>query len=58
MARAAVHSGKVVTWDEMFNSKFQFVEDIDKLDSNTQPPVLPGPDGHYPVPIPGEWSET
>ena len=58
MGRAAVHSGKVITWDEMFNSKFQFVANIDELDYQSEPPVKPGPDGYYPVPIPGEWSET
>ncbi len=58
MGRAAVHSGKIITWDEMFNSNFQFVENIDDMDYDTEPPVKPGPDGYYPVPIPGEWSET
>jgi len=58
MGRAAVHSGKEITWDEMFNSKFQFVENIDAMDYDTEPPVQPGPDGHYPVPVPGEWLET
>ena len=58
MGRAAVHSGKVITWDEMMNSKFQFVENIDDMDYDTEPPVKVGPDGYYPVPIPGEWSEV
>ncbi|MFV2067978.1 MAG: Gfo/Idh/MocA family protein [Pirellulales bacterium] len=58
MGRAAVHSGKIITWDEMFDSKFQFVENIDAMDYDTEPPVKPGPDGYYPVPIPGQWSET
>jgi predicted dehydrogenase len=58
MGRAAVHSGKVITWDEMVNSKFQFVANIDDMDYDTEPPVKVGPDGYYPVPIPGEWLET
>ena len=58
MGRAAVHSGEIITWDEMFNSKFQFVENIDAMYYDTEPPVKPGPDGYYPVPIPGQWSET
>ena len=58
MGRAAVHSGKVITWDEMFNSTFQFVENIDDMDYGTEAPVKVGPDGYYPVPIPGEWSEV
>ena len=58
MGRAALHSGKVITWDEMYNSNFQFVKHIDDMDYDTKPPVEAGPDGFYPVPIPGEWSET
>ena len=58
MGRAAVHSGKIITWDEMMNSEFQFVKDIDSMDYDTEPPVKPGPDGFYPVPIPGEWNEV
>jgi predicted dehydrogenase len=58
MGRAAVHSGKIITWNELFNSKFQFVENIDDMDYDTEPPVKPDPDGYYPVPIPGEWLET
>ena len=42
----------------MFNSNFQFVENIDDMDYDTEPPVKVGPDGYYPVPIPGEWSEV
>ena len=58
MGRAAVHSGKIITWDEMFNSQFQFVENIDAMDYDTETPVKPGPDGYYPVPVPGQWLET
>jgi predicted dehydrogenase len=58
MGRAAVHSGKLITWDEMVNSEFQFVENIDDMDYDTPPPVLPDADGRYPVPIPGVWSEV
>ena len=57
MGRAAVHSGKIITWDEMYNSKFQFVKDIDSLDYDSEPPVKADANGYYPVPIPGEWSE-
>jgi len=58
MGRAALHSGRVITWDEMYNSKFQFVENIDALNYDSEPPVKANADGYYPVPIPGEWSET
>lgn len=58
MGRAALHSGKLITWDEMYNSDFQFVEDIDALDYDSAPPVSANADGYYPVPIPGVWKET
>ncbi len=58
MGRAALHSGRVITWDEITQSDFQFVKNIDAMDYDTEPPVKPGPDGFYPVPVPGEWNET
>ncbi len=57
MGRAAVHSGKVITWDEAMASDFQFCPNIDTMDYDTAPPVQPDADGRYPVPIPGVWSE-
>jgi len=59
MGRASVHSGKEITWDEMVNSEFQhYPGKIDDLDYDSQPPVKPDEQGRYPVPVPGEWSET
>ncbi|NQT17100.1 MAG: gfo/Idh/MocA family oxidoreductase, partial [Planctomycetes bacterium] len=57
MGRAAVHSGKMITWDDAMASNFQFYADIDTMDYDTPPPVLPDADGRYPVPVPGVWSE-
>ena len=57
MGRAAVHSGKMITWDETMASNFQFCPNIDAMDYDTPPPVLPDADGGYPVPVPGAWSE-
>jgi len=57
MGRAAVHSGKMITWDEAMASNFQFCADIDTMDYDTPPPVQPDEQGRYPVPIPGVWSE-
>lgn len=58
MGRAALHSGKEITWDEIYNSKFQFVKNIDDMNYDTPAPVKVGPDGFYPVPVPGQWKET
>ena len=58
MGRAAIHSGKEITWDEMYHSQFQFVKNIDDMNYDTPPPVKADANGYYPVPIPGVWKET
>ena len=57
MGRAAVHSGKVITWDEAMASNFQWCPNIDAIDENSPPPVQADAQGRYPVPVPGAWSE-
>ncbi len=57
MGRAAIHSGKVVTWDEAMASEFRFFPGIDALTEDSAPPVEADAQGRYPVPVPGAWSE-
>jgi len=57
MGRAAAHMGRVITWDEMMNSNFQFCPSIDELTDDRPPPIRGDAEGHYPVPVPGEWNE-
>ena len=57
MGRAAVHSGKVITWDEAMASNFQFCPNLDSLTEDSPPPVQADAQGRYPVPIPGQWTE-
>ncbi|MCR4415614.1 MAG: Gfo/Idh/MocA family oxidoreductase [Thermoguttaceae bacterium] len=57
MGRTAVHTGKMVTWDEQIKSDFQFVADIDHLTFESPAPIKAGPDGIYPCPQPGRSGE-
>ncbi len=57
MGRAAVHMGKIITWDQAMASTFQFCPNIDTLDENSPAPVKADAEGRYPVPIPGLWTE-
>lgn len=58
MGRAAVHSGKIITWDDVYTSQFQFCDYIDQMDYNSPPPLQPDADGRYPAPVPGVWNEV
>jgi predicted dehydrogenase len=58
MGRAAVHSGKLITWDDIMSSQFQFCPDIDHLTLDSPVFLQADSRGRYPVPIPGQWSET
>lgn len=52
MGRMACHSGKMITWEEAFNSDRIIAPD--NLRSNSTPPILPDENGIYPFPIPGQ----
>ena len=57
MGRAAVHSGKIITWDAAMASDFEFCKNVDELDYDSPAPVQADDQGRYPVPVPGQWSE-
>ena len=58
MGRAAVHTGKIVTWDEVMDSNYQFCPQVDALNFDSQAPVLADAQGNYPIPVPGQWAEV
>ncbi|MBN1851536.1 MAG: Gfo/Idh/MocA family oxidoreductase [Pirellulales bacterium] len=57
MGRAAVHMGRVVTWEEAMASDFQFYADVDSLTTTSPAPVQANAQGCYPAPVPGQWIE-
>lgn len=57
MGRMATHSGQLVTWEEAWQSDFQFVADVDALSFDSEPPVPEGPEGDYQPPRPGLTKE-
>jgi len=57
MGRAAVHTGKIVTWDEVTASNFKFCPNVDGLTNESPAPAQADPQGRYPVPVPGTWTE-
>ena len=52
MGRMAAHSGQMIEWDDAIHSELSVLPERFAWDAD--PPVLPGPDGNYPVPIPGQ----
>ena len=52
MGRMAVHSGKMVEWEEAFNSELALVPE--KFTWDMDPPAKPDENGNYPVPVAGQ----
>lgn len=57
MGRAAVHTQKIVTWEEVTASDFMFYPDAGSLTKDSPAPVQADEKGCYPVPVPGKWKE-
>ena len=54
MGRMAAHTGLEVTYDEMLNCKHQFAPGVETLTMKSESPLMPNPDGSYPIPEPGK----
>jgi predicted dehydrogenase len=57
MGRAAVHMGRIITWEEAMASDFRFCPNVDELTANSPAPVQADAQGRYPAPIPGKTVE-
>ena len=57
MGRAAVHTGKIVAWDEAMASNFQFCSNVDELTEKSPAPIRADAQGRYPAPVPGKTVE-
>ncbi len=53
MGRMAAHTGQLITRDQMLNCEHEFAPDVDKMTMESPAPLQVGPDGKYPVPLPG-----
>lgn len=54
MGQISCYTGKQVTWEQITTSDFFFPPRPEDCRDDMTPPVLPGPDGSYPVYIPGQ----
>ncbi|MFI5194156.1 MAG: Gfo/Idh/MocA family protein [Chitinophagales bacterium] len=52
LGRMAAHSGKMVEWDDAFQSEYNALPA--KFAWNADPPVMPDQNGNYAVPMPGK----
>jgi predicted dehydrogenase len=54
MGRMAAHTGQEITYEQILNGDHEFAPDVDQLTFDSPAPVRAGPDGRYPVPMPGQ----
>jgi len=53
MGRRAVHTGRVITRDDLLNHPVEFAPGLDQLTANSPAPLLADAQGRYPLPQPG-----
>lgn len=53
MGQISCYTGKEVTWEQIWASDFYYNVKPEDCRDDMDPPVKPGPDGSYPVPVPG-----
>ncbi|HNR99131.1 MAG TPA: Gfo/Idh/MocA family oxidoreductase [Planctomycetota bacterium] len=58
MGQMACYTGRKIGWEEARGSDFAYEPRTGPCDFTIDPPVKPGPDGLYPVPVPGKFLWT
>jgi predicted dehydrogenase len=53
MGRMAAHTGQEITYEEMLNHQDVYAPGVENFTMDSPPPLRSGPDGKYPVPMPG-----
>ncbi len=53
LGRMAAESGKQVTWNDAMASNLELAPGLDQMTMESNPPVLPDAQGHYPIAVPG-----
>ena len=53
MGQFSCYTGKEVTWEQISKSDFYYPPKPEDCRFDMEPPVKPGPDGRYPVFVPG-----
>jgi predicted dehydrogenase len=53
MGRMAAHTAQEITYDDMLNHEDVYAPGVENFTMDSPPPVHSGPDGKYPVPMPG-----
>ena len=54
MGRMACHSAQEITYDQMLNHEHEYAPGLDKLTSDSPPPLRSDAEGRYPIPMPGK----
>ena len=53
MGQISCYTGKEVTWEQITQSDFAYQPKPEDCHDGMEPPTKPGPDGSYPVYVPG-----
>lgn len=57
MGRMAAHTGQEITYEQMLNHDHEYAPGADTFTMDSPPPLKSGPDGRYPIPMPGRLKD-